>query len=172
MFKKFYFSSIISIFLITFISSLNKPAIPTYIFPVKIQNSISSYYGKRILLGKNNFHNGIDIAAKAGTPIYSIENGIIKYIGFDASGYGIYIIILHNNSYKSLYGHVSEHLLVNIGDNVIKGQLIAYIGDKILSNGKRNGNTTGPHLHFSIFSDNGESIDPFHLQYEEKLNCL
>ncbi|MEG2235553.1 MAG: M23 family metallopeptidase, partial [Clostridia bacterium] len=129
--------------------------------------NISSYFGMRILYNKPNFHNGIDIPAIENTKIYCIENGIIQYIGFDHNGYGNYIIVLHNNSYKSLYGHLSENMILTIGDKINKGQLLAYVGPKILSNGKSNGSTTGSHLHFTVYDNNSKIIDPLTLKYEK-----
>lgn len=167
MFKKFYISSILLIILVTFLSSFSSSNKENYIYPVKNISNISSHYGMRELFGKVHFHNGIDIPAAFGTPICSIYNGIIKYIGFDSNGYGNYIIILHDNSYISLYGHLSENIIVNIGDRIYKGQVFAYVGPKILSNGQNNGSTTGPHLHFTLFSDNGKVIDPLSLNYEK-----
>jgi murein DD-endopeptidase MepM/ murein hydrolase activator NlpD len=136
-------------------------------YPIKNNNLISSYYGNRQLYGITNFHNGIDIPAIYNTPVYSINSGIVKYIGFDAKGYGNYIIILHSNSIKSLYGHLSENMIVNLGDYVNNGQIISYVGPKTLSNGISNGNTTGPHLHFSVFDDIGNTIDPLNLEYKK-----
>lgn len=167
MFKKFYIYLIILSCFTSFIFSFHETTPSTYFYPIKNNNSISSYYGMRLLFGKNNFHNGIDIPATSGTPIYSIQNGIIQYIGFDNNGYGNYIIILHDNSYKSLYGHTSENYIVKIGDTIKRGQLISYVGKTILTNGKRNGCTTGPHLHFSVFTNEGNSIDPLKLSYEK-----
>lgn len=166
MFKKFYIYLLVSSTLVSVIFSFPK-SYSNYYYPIENNNSISSYYGVRELFGKYNFHNGIDIPAVNSTPVHAIQNGIIKYIGFDTYGYGNYIVILHSNSYKSIYGHLSDNYLVNIGDNVYRGQIIAYVGTKILSNGKLNGNTTGPHLHFSVYSNNGKNIDPLSLIYEK-----
>lgn len=167
MFKKFYLCLVTSSLLISFIFSCSKVNKYYYYYPIKNNNFISSYYGARELYGKYNFHNGIDIPGKPGTPIYSINNGIVKYIGYDNNGYGNYIVILQNDSYKSLYGHLSEVILVKLGDNIQRGQLISYIGPKILSNGKSNGNTTGPHLHFSVYDGDGKTVDPLTMDYEK-----
>jgi murein DD-endopeptidase MepM/ murein hydrolase activator NlpD len=166
MFKKFYISIGTLSLLTSFLFSFSKTITPNFFYPIPNFNLISSYYGVRELYGKYNFHDGIDIPAKEYTSIHSIDNGIVQYIGFDHDGYGIYIIIFHNNSYKSLYGHLSENIIVDLGDNIYKGQIIGYIGPKFLSNGKQNGNTTGAHLHFSVYH-NGNSIDPLTLNYEK-----
>ncbi len=167
MFKKFYVYLIILSATVSFIFSFSVSNYNQYYFPIKNNDLISSYYGVRELFGKYNFHNGIDIPSPNGTPVHSIENGIVKYAGFDIHGYGNYIIIMHCNAYKSLYGHLSENYLVNIGDNVYRNQIIGYVGPKILSNGNFNGNTTGSHLHFSLYTDSGKSIDPLSVMYKK-----
>jgi len=166
MFKKFYIYLVFLSLLVSVIFSFSNSSYDYY-YPITNNYTISSSYGVRELFGKYNFHDGIDIPSMVDTPVYSIQNGVIKYIGFDDNGYGNYIIILHSNSYKSIYGHLSEEQLVNIGDTINAKQIIAYVGPKILSNGMSNGNTTGPHLHFSIYSNYGKSIDPLTLEYQK-----
>jgi len=168
MIKKFYVYTGILSLVVSFIFSFSKTDTDDYFYPIKNNISISSYYGVRMLFNKYNFHNGIDIPASPGTPVYSISNGVVKYICFDNNGYGNYIIIIHNNSYKSLYAHLSDVAIVTLGDYIKKGQIISYVGPKILSNGKQNGNTTGPHLHFCVYSNSGKTIDPLTLNYENK----
>ncbi|MDD2375863.1 MAG: M23 family metallopeptidase [Clostridia bacterium] len=168
MIKKFYVYTGVLSLVVSFIFSFSKTDTDNYFYPIKNTITISSYYGVRQLFNEYSFHTGIDIPASPGTSIYSISNGVVKYIGFDNNGYGNYIIIIHNNLYKSLYAHLSDNALVKLGDNIKKGQIIAYVGPKILSNGKQNGNTTGPHLHFSIYSNSGKTIDPLTLNYQNR----
>ncbi|MCX8074422.1 MAG: M23 family metallopeptidase [Clostridia bacterium] len=129
-------------------------------YPVKENKTVSSYFGYRDLLGKTNFHNGIDFPLKEGTSVFASNSGVVVYGGFNTS-YGNCIIILHNNGYKSLYGHLSENFVVKNGDYIYAKQLIGFVGPKMLSNNILNGVTTGPHLHFSIFNNLGKHIDPF-----------
>ena len=130
-----------------------------FIYPTTY-TQISSYYGNRILYGNYNFHNGIDFLAPEGSEILATNSGYVEYASFLESGYGNTIIISHNSNLKSLYCHTSENYVVKVGDFVNKGDIIGFVGPKYLSNGNLNGNTTGPHLHFSIFKDN-TTIDPF-----------
>lgn len=130
-----------------------------FIYPTTY-TQISSYYGNRILYGNYNFHNGIDFLAPEGSEILATNSGYVEYASFLESGYGNTIIISHNFNLKSLYCHTSENYIVKVGDFVNKGDIIGFVGPKYLSNGNLNGNTTGPHLHFSIFKDN-TTIDPF-----------
>ena len=116
-------------------------------FPVHQKSySISSYYEYRYL-DSYHFHNGIDIPSIVGTPIY-----------------GNCVIITYHNGYKSLYGHISSNFLVNVGDYVTTNDIVAYVGPKYLENGKLNGNTTGPHLHFTLYK-NGKLINPLSIKY-------
>lgn len=113
---------------------------------------ISSTFGGREdpFTTKSAFHTGIDLAAPWGTPVYAGADGTVtkaEYYG----GYGKAIIIRHSNSYKTLYGHLSE-IMVEVGDQVKKGDRIGSIGST--------GRSTGPHLHYEIIKD-GEPIDPF-----------
>ena len=130
-----------------------------FIYPTNY-TEISSYYGNRVVYGNYNFHNGIDFLAPEGSEILATNSGYIEYASFLENGYGNTIIISHNSNIKSLYCHTSENYIVKVGDFVKKGEVIGFVGPKYLSNGNLNGNTTGPHLHFSIFKDN-TTIDPF-----------
>lgn len=90
------------------------------------------------------FHNGIDIQAPAGEKIVASESGTILYCGFD-NKYGKMIIIKHEEENYSIYAHCNK-LLVEEGEVITKGQEIAKSGST--------GQSTGPHVHFSIVMDN------------------
>lgn len=85
-------------------------------------------------------HNGIDIAAKKGTSILATADGTVIECGFSTDD-GNYLILQHEDDYKSYYMHCEE-LLVEQGDTVAKGESIATVG--------ATGKATGAHLHFSI----------------------
>lgn len=171
MFNKIYISFIllISIFCVFFNLSTDTTSNTSFndndklYFPINSRN-ISSYYGYRELFGKRNFHDGVDIPAIPDTKIYACNSGVIITACF-LKGYGNSVIILHDNGHKSLYAHLSEKYIVKNGDYVTKGKHIGYVGPKILSNGNLNGYTTGPHLHFSIFLNNGNTTNPLDLKY-------
>ena len=112
---------------------------------------ISSNFGMRIhpTTKKNTQHNGIDIAADTGDPILAAASGIVTSSGY-MSGYGYAVIIDHQNGFKTLYGHASK-LLVDKGEKVKKGQVIAKVGST--------GRSTGPHLHFEL-QVNNKAVDP------------
>jgi len=102
-------------------------------------------FGKR----SDEFHNGVDFAVNYGTPVHATAAGTITFAGWDPA-YGRKIEIDHGSGIVTFYGHNSR-LLVNIGDTVLKGDVIAYSGNS--------GRSTGAHLHYGAL-DHGKSIDP------------
>ncbi|MEA4912160.1 MAG: M23 family metallopeptidase [Oscillospiraceae bacterium] len=106
--------------------------------------------GYRISRGFSSYHFGIDIANVYGTAIYAADNGVVTYTAVTDVGYGIYIIIDHQNGMQTVYAHLSA-LLVSEGDVVSRGDLIGLMGST--------GNSTGSHLHFETRID-GEKMDP------------
>lgn len=116
---------------------------------------ISSQFGYRSdpFTGKTKFHGGLDIAAPVGTPVLAAADGIITVANSTDNwgyGYGYYVKIKHNDIYETLYAHCSS-IAVVYGQEVKKGQVIAYVGTT--------GNSTGRHLHFEIYK-NGERTNP------------
>ncbi len=112
-----------------------------------VNGTLSSRYGSR--WGRN--HNGIDLAAQTGTPIYAAESGRVTYAEFNDGGYGYMVKLDHGNGLETYYAHCSE-LCVKAGDVVTKGGLIAKVGST--------GRSTGPHLHFEV-RRNGVPEDPY-----------
>ena len=107
--------------------------------------TISSSFGSR--WGRH--HDGVDIAGDTDSDILAADAGKVVYADW-MSGYGNYIIIDHENGMKTAYGHCNS-LLVNAGDRVVQGEVIAKMGST--------GNSTGPHLHFEV-KINDEVQDP------------
>ena len=105
--------------------------------------AITSPFGPRYspVSGKSEFHNGIDIGAPYGAPVYSLKDGVVSYSGW-MSGYGKVVVINHGDI-STLYAHNSE-LSVNVGQRVSGGQKIANVGST--------GWSTGPHIHFEVIS--------------------
>ena len=113
---------------------------------------LSSSYGYRIdpFNGKKTFHSGIDFAAKEGTNVIAVADGIVSYIG-DRSGYGELIELDHGNGYVTRYAH-NEKIIVKTGERIKKGEAIALLGST--------GRSTGPHVHFEVLRE-GTKIDPY-----------
>lgn len=90
-------------------------------------------------------HNGIDIGAPTGTPVYATASGTVVSVGFNDNSYGKWVVIKHTDGYFSLYGHLSQQRVSN-GQAVNRGDRIGDIGST--------GFATGPHLHFTIYLPN------------------
>jgi len=87
-------------------------------------------------------HNGVDYAAKRGTPIRTTGEGVIQSVGWK-SGYGRTIVIRHGGEITTLYAHLDKyHPLIAKGAKVSQGQTIGYVGDSGLA--------TAPHLHYEF----------------------
>lgn len=94
-------------------------------------------------------HKGIDFRAKIGTPIYAMNNGVVR-LATESRNYGKVIVIDHGLGLMTLYLHLSQ-MSVKVGQTVKTGQQIGLSGDT--------GYVTGPHLHVSV-RINQISIDP------------
>src|SRR5712672_2343510 len=107
-------------------------------FPWPVHGHVLASYG----VAADGTHNdGINIAASRGTPIKSVESGIVAYVGNELRGYGNLVLIKHTNGWISAYAHCDE-VLVRKGDPVYKGQTIAKVG--------ATGGVTEPQLHFEL----------------------
>ena len=162
MFLKF-FTNILSVFFFF----ITITCLPVYADNVEgpALGRITSVYGYRTdpFSGNLAFHKGLDIAGPEGSPIYSLQDGIIAYTG-TYKGYGNTVIIDHFfynvpelPNVRTLYGHNAE-ILVKAGDYVRRGQVIARMGST--------GRSTGPHLHFEVLYK-GQNINP--IEYLQKL---
>ncbi len=117
-------------------------------------NRISSYFSYRRMdpiIHRIQAHLGVDFAAPRGTPVHSVSDGKIIFIG-KKGGYGNAIIVKYGHHYRSLYGHLSRYAKhMHRGTPVKQGQVIAYVGST--------GWATGPHLHYSFYVD-GRAKNP------------
>jgi murein DD-endopeptidase MepM/ murein hydrolase activator NlpD len=110
-------------------------------FQWPVQNGVvSSGFGIR----NGAMHDGVDIAAPVGTPVYAADSGVVIFSG-TLHGYGNTVIIRHDDSYATVYAH-NQRNLVSEGTRVACGQQIGEIG--------RSGRTTGANLHFEVRRDN------------------
>lgn len=120
-------------------------------WPVPGYYRITSPFGNRIhpILGTRTFHQGLDIGAPMGADTIASADGVVKISGWLGS-YGNTVLIDHGSGLMTLYAHHSK-LLVNVNQEVKRGQVIAKIGST--------GQSTGPHLHYEV-RKNGEYHDP------------
>ena len=135
---------------------VNKPREKNFskiVMPLNREISITSPYGTRMhpIFGASKFHNGIDLAANYEN-VYSVLDGVVTETGWDNKGGGNYIKIKHFDRFETAYLHLSE-IYYRVGEFVKAGFIIAKSGNS--------GNSTGPHLHFSV-KEFGQSINPTH----------
>jgi murein DD-endopeptidase MepM/ murein hydrolase activator NlpD len=106
-------------------------------------------YRRSPFTGRKEFHKGIDIAAREGTPIIAPANGVVSFTGKKGL-IGKMIAIQHGHGMATRYGHCSK-ILKKKGENVKRGEIIALIGNT--------GRSTGPHLHYEV-RVNGVPVNP------------
>jgi murein DD-endopeptidase MepM/ murein hydrolase activator NlpD len=94
-------------------------------------------------------HEGIDIAASTGTPIWAAAAGTVIHAGW-LGGYGNLVVVDHGNGLATAYAHASA-ILVAVGQQVSQGETVSLVGST--------GNSSGPHLHFEV-RVNGIAVDP------------
>lgn len=116
-------------------------------------HSVSSLYGmrKHPRYGTWRKHEGVDLAAPKGTPVYATGNAVVSQARW-RNGYGELIELNHGFGYKTRYGHLSK-MYVKEGDSVTRGQVIGEVGNT--------GVSTSSHLHYEVrFRDN--TVNPIH----------
>lgn len=120
-------------------------------WPVPGHFRVTSGYGNRIhpFSRRREFHTGVDIGAPMGANIVAAESGTVIISGWNG-GFGHTVVIDHGGGLSTLYAHNSRNL-VQVGDWVNRGDVIARIGST--------GVSTGPHLHFEV-RHHGRHVNP------------
>ena len=95
-------------------------------------------------------HEGIDLTAPRGTPVFATADGTVLQAGYRAGGFGKKILVDHGYGYRTLYGHCDE-VIVAPGQKVKRGEVIGKVGSTGLSK--------SPHLHYEVHV-NGRPVDP------------
>lgn len=139
-YKEIEYSSLPKSLVIDLVDSTNG-----YHTPYK-PSPIRSRYGPR----RGRAHQGVDLALKAGEPIYATFSGRVRISQYNRGGYGNLVVIRHDNGLETYYGHLSERM-VEPNQWVEAGQVIGLGGST--------GRSTGPHLHFET-RYYGQSFDP------------
>ena len=118
-----------------------------------LSGTVSYGFGPRVAptYGASTFHEGIDICADYGTPIYAAASGTCTGNTGWYGGYGLAVVIDHGNGMKTVYGHMSS-MVVSAGTYVERGQLIGYVGST--------GVASCNHCHFEVVV-NGTAVDPY-----------
>jgi murein DD-endopeptidase MepM/ murein hydrolase activator NlpD len=99
--------------------------------------------------GHRKMHEGVDIAARTGTPVYATADGIVSRAE-TTPGYGKLVVIEHGYGYKTYYAHNSK-ILVKVGQRVKRGENISAVGNT--------GSSTGSHVHYEV-RRNGVPLNP------------
>lgn len=116
--------------------------------------TVSSVFGMRTdpFNGNVKFHQGLDIAAPAGTPIKAAADGKVVFSG-QMAGYGNLVEVDHGDGWVTRYGHNAANL-VAVGDDIKAGQTVGLVGST--------GRATGPHVHFEVRKA-GKAVNPDNL---------
>ncbi|MCS7194405.1 MAG: peptidoglycan DD-metalloendopeptidase family protein [Meiothermus sp.] len=120
--------------------------------PLPFEARLTSGFGYRPSPFGNlayEFHNGVDLAAPEGTPVYATAAGTASEVGWNPL-FGLMVLLDHGNGLHTLYGHLSASY-VGRGEQVSQGQPIGAVGST--------GRSTGPHLHYSVYRY-GVAVDP------------
>jgi len=119
--------------------------------PVKSAFRFTSPFGPRRdpKTGGRRMHNGVDFAAKSGTPLYATADGVVTHAGWQ-SGYGRLVKIQHEFGIETRYAHLSR-LRVKVGERVSRGDRIGDMG--------ASGRVTGVHLHYEV-RVGGKAVNP------------
>lgn len=128
----------------------------TLSYPLKkitiTQNYGKTSFAKKSGFYKSGFHNGTDFGIASGTSVLAAADGKVIAIGNNGRyAYGRYIAVDHGNGLVTMYGHLSS-VTKKLGDKVKRGDTIAKSGNT--------GNSTGPHLHFTVFSAKSFDVVP------------
>jgi murein DD-endopeptidase MepM/ murein hydrolase activator NlpD len=100
-----------------------------------------------------HFHDGIDIAGVAGTPVRAADNGVVAFVGFNPYDRDpAYIVVIgHSGGFSTSYAHLQPRRKVRAGQSIKRGQVIGYMGST--------GNSTGSHLHWEMRRGGG-TVNP------------
>ncbi|MDE3154050.1 MAG: M23 family metallopeptidase [Acidobacteriota bacterium] len=116
---------------------------------------LTARFGERMdpFTGEPEFHQGIDISADKGTPVFATADGTVEFAGYSTGGYGKMVMLRHGFGLETRYAHLSR-VAVKDGEHVTRGQTIGFVGET--------GRATGYNLHYEILA-NGRLLNPLDL---------
>jgi murein DD-endopeptidase MepM/ murein hydrolase activator NlpD len=120
-------------------------------FVPPVESWITSHFGWRSRF--HRMHYGTDLKLNIGDPVRCAFNGKVRITGYEAGGYGNYVVVRHDNGLETVYGHLSK-ILVHENEPLKSGDEIGLGGST--------GRSTGPHLHFEV-RYLGNAINPEHI---------
>ena len=117
-----------------------------------VPGDLISGFGMRMhpILRIRKMHTGVDMEARMGTPVHATGDGVVKFAGAKANGYGTHIDVDHGYGFVTKYAHLSK-IAVKPGQKIKRGDLIGYSGNT--------GQSAGPHLHYEVIRD-GRKVNP------------
>jgi murein DD-endopeptidase MepM/ murein hydrolase activator NlpD len=124
-----------------------------------LKGRVSSRFGSRIhpLYKVRKHHEGLDISAPRGTPVYASADGVVRFSGY-YGGYGKMVKINHHYGFETRYAHMSK-IVVRKGEKVRRGQKIGEVGST--------GVSTAPHLHYEVrFKE--RALNPSHYYFDDE----
>ncbi|HXG50247.1 MAG TPA: peptidoglycan DD-metalloendopeptidase family protein [candidate division Zixibacteria bacterium] len=127
-------------------------------FPLEFTSITSHFTGSRFhpVLRINAPHTGVDFAARRGTPVRAVGDGVVTAAKRNGA-YGKLVEIRHESAYTTRYAHLDRFAYgIRDGVTVRKGDIIGYVGST--------GRSTGPHLHFELYKD-GQYVDPLSVDF-------
>jgi murein DD-endopeptidase MepM/ murein hydrolase activator NlpD len=110
----------------------------------------SSNNGRYITQYFRWLHTGVDIDGDYSNPVVSSDAGLVQLVNYGRTGYGLQVVIDHENGIKTRYAHLSK-ILVEAGQRVERGQQVGVVGTT--------GRSTGTHIHYEVFV-NGRRVNP------------
>lgn len=126
--------------------------------PLRFSRISSGFSNSRLhpVLKIRRPHHGIDYAAPAGTPVYTVGDGVVIKKGYQKRGGGNYVKVKHNGTYSTTYMHLKGFAKgIKVGKHLKQGDLIGYVGSTGLS--------TGNHLDFRFYR-NGKAVNPLKVE--------
>ena len=125
------------------------PGMPRLTLPVAGTHVVSGYGPRTGHTGSTHQHQGLDLAARQGTPVEAAASGVVVHAG-PGGNYGNLVTVRHPDGFETRYAHLSA-VGVAVGDTASAGQQLGNVGSTGLSD--------GPHLHFEV-RRKGEAFDP------------
>lgn len=129
-------------------------------FSQTLGGQITSGYGNRKSSLGSEYHRGIDIASRKGTPVKSPINGKIVSIGNDVAGYGNYAVVQDGKGNNHIFAHMNKSAGYGVGSIISKNDIIGEVGST--------GRSTGDHLHYEIRKNGNKysTINPSEYKYD------
>jgi uncharacterized protein YraI len=126
---------------ILMVAAFALPAAAENYFVYPNSGRLTQVYWTKVSYTSSGYHKGLDIAEPSGNPVLAARQGTVTFRGWSSVGYGNLVIVSHESSYQTYYGHNSS-FTCSLNQGVAAGQQISVVGST--------GNSTGPHVHWEI----------------------